>query len=40
MPQHEVQFMSGLKANYTAIQTKDDFTFYLCTDTDELYIGE
>ena len=40
MPQHEVQFMSGLKAAYTAIQEKNPYCFYLCTDTNELYIGE
>ena len=40
MPQYEVQFLSGLKAAYTAIQEKNPYCFYLCTDTNELYIGE
>ena len=36
----EIKFLRGLQASYDALQNKSSLTFYYCTDTDNLYVGE
>ena len=36
----EIKFLRGLQASYDALQEKSSLTFYYCTDTDNLYVGE
>lgn len=35
----KVKFLKGLQAEYDALATKDESTFYYTTDTGRLYIG-
>ena len=36
----KVKFLKGLQADYDALATKDESTFYYTSDTGRLYIGE
>ena len=36
----QVQFLTGTYEGYSQIATKDAYSFYYCTDTNDLYLGE
>lgn len=37
---YPVQFLTGTSAGYAEIVSKDAYSFYFCTDTNDLYLGE